>query len=239
LSGISGACGIMCGRFSLRTPEAELRRLFGHDGPPLNLAPRYNIAPTQTTPVIAIGRTGRRTLVMMRWGLIPAWARDMSIGAKTINARADGVAEKPAFRAAFAKRRCLVPADGFYEWQAGAGKAKQPYLIHRPDGAPFAFAGLWEQWRGPEAAVLTFTIITTEANDRLRPIHARMPAILAPTDHARWLDPATPSEAARALLRPAPDDALVAEPIGTRINNVKNDDPAVWDPPGGADDAAE
>jgi putative SOS response-associated peptidase YedK len=221
----------MCGRFSLNAAEAELRRLFGYDGPPLNLAPRYNIAPTQTTPVVALNREGRRALVVMRWGLIPSWAKDMSIGAKMINARAEGVAEKPAFRAAFAKRRCLVPADGFYEWQVVAGKAKQPYRIHQPDGAPFAFTGLWEQWRGPESVVLTFTIITTDANDRLRPIHDRMPVILAPAAYALWLDPATPAEAARALLRPAPSEALVAEPISTRINNVKNDDPSVWDPP--------
>jgi len=221
----------MCGRFSLNAAEAELRRLFGYDGPALNLAPRYNIAPTQTTPVVTIGREGHRVLVVMRWGLIPSWAKDMTIGAKLINARADTVAEKPAFRAAFAKRRCLIPADGFYEWQAVAGKAKQPYRIHQADGAPFAFAGLWEQWQGPEARVLTFTIVTTDANDRLRPIHDRMPVLLAPPDYAQWLDPATPAEAARALLRPAPNEALVAEPIGTRINNVRNDDPSCWDPP--------
>jgi putative SOS response-associated peptidase YedK len=220
----------MCGRFSLNAAEAELRRLFGFDGPPLNLMPRYNIAPTQTTPVVAIGRAGGRALVMMRWGLIPSWAKDMTIGAKLINARADTVAEKPSFRAAFAKRRCLVPADGFYEWQAAGGR-KQPYRIHRPDNAPFAFAGLWEQWRGPDGLVLTFTIVTTEANARLRPIHARMPVVLAPGDFATWLDAATPAQAALALLRPCPDDWLMAEPVGTRVNNVKNDDPSVWDPP--------
>jgi putative SOS response-associated peptidase YedK len=221
----------MCGRFSLNAAEAELRRLFGYDGPPLNLAPRYNIAPTQTTPVIAIGREGGRALVVMRWGLVPSWAKDLKIGAKLINARADTVAQKPSFRAAFAKRRCLVPADGFYEWQAAEGGRKQPYRIHRPDGAPFAFAGLWEQWQGPDGRVLSFTIVTTEANARLRPIHARMPVILAAPDYEAWLDPAAPREAAQALLRPLPDDGLVAEPIGPRANNVKNDDPSVWDPP--------
>jgi len=221
----------MCGRFSLNAAEAELRRLFGYDGPPLNIPPRYNIAPTQTSPVVALGREGGRTLVMMRWGLVPSWSKDLKIGAKLINARADTVAEKPSFRSAFAKRRCLVPADGFYEWQAQAGGLKQPYRIHRPDGALFAFAGLWEQWQGPDGRVLSFTIVTTGANDRLRPIHDRMPVILEARDYKAWLDPAAPREAAHALLRPLPDDWLIAGPIGTRVNSVKNDDPSVWDPP--------
>ena len=221
----------MCGRFSLNAAEAELRRLFGYDGPPLNLAPRYNIAPTQTSPVVAVGREGTRKMVMMRWGLIPPWSKDMTGGAKLINARSDGVADKPSFRTAFAKRRCLVPADGFYEWQALPGGRKQPYRIHRPDGQPFAFAGLWEQWRGPDGPVLSFTIVTTEANDRLKPIHGRMPVVLAAEDFAIWLDGATTAQAAHALLRPCPDDWLVAEPVGTRVNNVKNDDPGCYDPP--------
>ncbi|MGE5145153.1 MAG: SOS response-associated peptidase, partial [Candidatus Eiseniibacteriota bacterium] len=123
----------MCGRFSLNAAEAELRRLFGYDGPALNLMPRYNIAPTQESPVVAIGREGGRALVMMRWGLVPSWAKDQKIASKLINARADTVADKPSFRAAFAKRRCLVPADGFYEWRVLAGSRKQPYRIHRPD----------------------------------------------------------------------------------------------------------
>lgn len=229
----------MCGRFSLNAAEAELRRLFGYDGPALNLAPRYNIAPTQTTPVVAIGREGGRALVMMRWGLIPSWSDDMAIGAKLINARAETVAEKPAFRDAFRRRRCLVPADGFYEWQAVGGDRKQPYRIHRPDGGPFAFAGLWEQWQGAEGRVLSFTIVTTEANARLRPIHPRMPVILAPEDHAGWLDAAAPAEAAGGLLRPCPDDGLVAEPVGPRVNNVKNDDPSCFDPPDGPTTALE
>ena len=221
----------MCGRFSLNAAEAELRRLFGYDGPPLNLMPRYNIAPTQTVPVVAVGREGNRVLVMMRWGLIPSWAKDLTGGAKLINARAEGIAEKPAFRDAFAKRRCFVPADGFYEWRELPGGRKQPYRIRRPDGAPFAFAGLWEQWRGPEGRVLSFTIVTTEANDRLRPIHGRMPVVLAPEDFATWLDAATPAQAALALLRPCPDGWLVAEPVGPRVNNVKNDDSTCWEPP--------
>lgn len=223
----------MCGRFSLNAAEAELRRLFGYDGPPLNLAPRYNIAPTQSAPVVAIGREGGRAMVMMRWGLVPSWAKDMTIGAKLINARSDSVAAKPSFRAAFAKRRCLVPADGFYEWRAVPGGRKQPYRIRRPDGGPFAFAGLWEQWQGPEGRLLSFTIVTTDANARLRPIHGRMPVVLAPEDFTGWLDAATPAKAALAMLRPCPDDWLVAEPVSTRVNNVRNDDPSCFDPPEG------
>ena len=156
----------------------------------------------------------------MRWGLVPSWAKDVGIGSRMINARAEGIAAKPAFRAAFRQRRCLVPADGFYEWQKVAG-GKQPMLIRLRSGDPFAFAGLWERWRGPDGEVETGTIITTAPNAVTAPIHDRMPVILDPADYDRWLDPSQPDAA--ALLRPCPDDWLTAIPVSTRVNSPKND----------------
>jgi putative SOS response-associated peptidase YedK len=165
---------------------------------------------------------GGRELALVRWGLIPAWAKEASIGGRLINARSETVAEKPAFRSAFRKRRCLVPADGFYEWRKREGGGpKQPMLVRRRDGAPFAFAGLWEHWRGPEGEVQTCTILTTEANAVLAPIHDRMPVILDPAAYDRWLDPARPG--AEELLRPCSDGWLEAFPVSTRVNNVRND----------------
>lgn len=220
----------MCGRFQLIAPVEALRRLFGVNQRS-NLAARYNIAPTQATAVVRLDPAGGRELVMLRWGLIPSWAKDMAIGASLINARGESVAEKPSFRAAFQKRRCLVPADGFYEWK-GEGKTKQPFLIARRDGATFAFAGLWERWQGRDkdgpSTIESFAIVTTDANDTLKAIHHRMPVILDRRDHAAWLD----IENARAgeLLKPAPDDALAAVPVSTRVNAVRNDDAGVMEP---------
>lgn len=192
-----------------------------------NLPPRYNIAPTQDALVIRRHpETGQRSADMLRWGLLPGWAKDASGGARMINARAETVADKPSFRAAFAKRRCLVPADGFYEWQTLPRGARQPWLIARADGDLFSFAGLWEGWRAPDGTIVrSFTIITTEANAGLRPIHERMPVILPPEVYTAWLDPATPADDALAMLRPAPDDLLTAYRVSTRVNNVRNDDP--------------
>lgn len=223
----------MCGRYSLTTPVEAMAGLFGFAERP-NLAPRYNMAPTQMVAAVRPGEDGARHLVELKWGLIPAWAKEASIGSRMINARAESVAEKPAFRAAFRARRCLIPADGFYEWQAaGEGKAaKQPYRITLADGGPFGFAGLWESWREPRTGerVESCTIITTEANAALRPIHHRMPVILAPESHAPWLDPAGPPEAALALLRPAPAAAMAARPVSTRVNKVANDDAGLIEP---------
>ena len=175
--------------------------------------PRYNIAPTQQ--VLAIRQRGEvREAVELQWGLIPSWADDPKIGNRLINARADTVATKPAFRQAFKRRRCLILADGFYEWQK-VGKAKQPYLIHRPDDQPFAFAGLWERWKGNDLVIESCTIITTEANDTLQPLHDRMPVILDEQDHDRWLDSDADAE---ALLRPAPDELLETYPVSTQVN---------------------
>ena len=211
----------MCSRFLLHASVDVLQRAFGFAERP-NLRPCYNIAPTQTVPVVRRKDDGGRELALVRWGLIPSWAKDASIGGRLINARAETVAEKPAFRGAFRRRRALVPADGFYEWQKREGsRLKQPLLIRRRDGQPFAFAGLWERWRGPEGEVETCTILTTEANAVLGPIHDRMPVILDPACYDRWLDPAQPR--AEELLRPCPDEWLEAFPVSTRVNNVRND----------------
>lgn len=219
----------MCGRFLLIAPAEALRRRFGATGSP-NLGARYNIAPTQSTAVVRLTPGGGRELALLRWGLIPPWAKDAGIGAGLINARADTLAVKPSFRAAYRRRRCLVPADGFYEWQAPAsGKgAKRPYLIARADRETFAFAGLWEPWQDPSQSIESFAVVTTDANATLKAIHHRMPAILDPGDYAAWLDPAY--ESAGALLKPVSDDALIATPISTRVNSVANDDPAVIEP---------
>ena len=220
----------MCGRYSLTTPAEAMRRLFGFAGPLPNLPARYNIAPTQHVPIVRLDREAMRELKSVRWGLIPFWAKDAAIGNRLINARAEGLAEKPSFRAAFRARRCLVPADGFYEWQA-TPRGKRPYRIGLRGGAPealplFAFAGLWEHWaKAPDGiAVESCTIVTTEANELLRPIHERMPVILAAEDYAAWLDPAAPAEAALALLKPYPAAAMLAYRVSTRVNSVRFDD---------------
>ena len=218
----------MCGRYSLTTAPEALRRLFDFSNLP-NLAARYNIAPTQDVPVVRSaggGDGGELELAMLRWGLVPSWAKEISIGARMINARAETVAEKPAFRSAFRDRRCLVPADGFYEWRTEDGK-KQPFRIGMKGGAPFALAGLWERWAPEgEEPVETVTIVTTDANDKLRPIHHRMPVILAPDDYATWLDTgAEDAGPARALLRPYPGEPMAFYRVNPRVNNARNDDP--------------
>ncbi len=213
----------MCGRFTLRTPAHALAEAFGVPERP-NLAPRYNIAPTQA--VAAVRRAdGGRELVMLRWGLIPAWAKDAVIGNRMINARAETVADKPAFRAAFRHRRCLIAADGFYEWRKTGGGAKQPYHIRLESGAPFAIAGLWERWRPPDGeAVESCTLITTAANALLAPIHDRMPVIVGPEDYDAWLDPEPPSAGAlTALLRPYPADRMSAFAVSRVVNDPRND----------------
>lgn len=197
------------------------------------MPPRYNIAPTQPVLAVRAGAGGAAEATFLRWGLVPSWAKDIDIGAHTINARAETVAEKPAFRTAFRRRRCLIPASGFYEWLVAAdGKGpKQPCWIAMADGAPFSFAGLWETWESPDGEALhSCGIVTTVANATLRPIHHRMPVIVAPADHAVWLTHAPggrehDTAAAAALLRPYPDGHLVAIPVGRLVNNVRNDGP--------------
>ncbi len=234
----------MCGRYSLTTSVETLRRVFDFPERP-NLAARVNIAPSQEVAALRLGENedGARHLVSLRWGLIPSWAppgaKEPGIGNRMINARAETIAEKPAFRAAFRHRRCLIPADGFYEWKTEAGR-KQPYRIALEDRGPFAFAGLWERWEGAggaggHGAIESCTIITTEANERLQPIHHRMPVILAPEKYDLWLDPATPGAQAQALLRPAPAAWFTAYRVSPKINSPANDDPALIEP---LDDAA-
>jgi putative SOS response-associated peptidase YedK len=228
----------MCGRFSLTTAPEAMRALFDYENLP-NLAPRYNIAPTQMVAAVRAGGEGAgRELAMLRWGLVPGWAKDLSMAAKMINARAETLAEKPAFRDAFAHRRCLVPADGFYEWRMEEGR-KQPFRIGFRDGRTFAFAGLWERWVAPEdmgavkqgETVESVTIVTTDANEKLRPIHHRMPVILDPGDFSAWLDVAgTPANDVRALLRPHAPDDMAFYRVTTHVNAVRNDDPACFAP---------
>ena len=215
----------MCGRYSLTTAPEALRRLFDFDVTP-NLEPRYNIAPTQSAPVVrpAADGTGRE-LAMLRWGLIPSWAKDASIGNKMINARAETVAEKPSFRSAFRHRRCLVPADGFYEWRR-EGEIRQPFRIGMKGGAPFAFAGLWEHWQSPDGSELeTAAILTTNANLALKSIHDRMPVILPPEAYEPWLAPGADHREVANLLCPFPPELILAHPVSTYVNSPRNTGP--------------
>jgi putative SOS response-associated peptidase YedK len=218
----------VCGRFSQTASGDEVAEAFGLDEAP-ELAPRYNIAPTQAIAVVGLQpKTGRRGLALLRWGLLP---RD-SLGGERgfINARSETAADKPSFREAFAHRRCLIPATGFYEWQRLDAKRRQPWLIRLTSGHVFAFAGLWETAPAP-AAQPTCTILTTEPNDVARKVHDRMPVILDPGDYARWLDPGlTLAAEIRPLLRPFPAGLMSALAVSTRVNNPAFDDPACLEP---------
>jgi len=213
----------MCGRFTLRAKFQALADYFGVGTlQPLDLRPRYNVAPTQRVFTLRLDDDGQRQFALLRWGLIPSWAKDEKIGNSLINARAETVATKPSFRSAFVKRRCLVVADGYYEWQK-TDAGKQPYLIHRPDDAPFGFAGLWERW-GPDK-LESCTIITTEASDPLRHLHDRMPIILDPEAWPLWLDPGVEGKAVlQSLLRPS-SVPLETRAVSTVVNSPRNDVP--------------
>ena len=226
----------MCGRFTQTKSWQEIHEFLStylgerdDRAAAPNLAQRFNIAPTQDVAVARLDDSGRWRLSMLRWGLVPRWARDRAIGQKLINARAETVATKPSFRDAFRHRRCLVLADGFYEW-GKHGDQRQPFHITLAGGGPFAFAGLWERWSGGGGAPLdqgpleSCTIITTEANARLRPIHARMPVILDPGDTRVWLTADDPAPLTN-LLGAAPEDALTAVPVSAHVNNPRHDDP--------------
>ncbi len=214
----------MCGRYTLQASPEELVEQFGIDEPPL-FKPRFNIAPSQSVAVVRLHPdTARRELVQLHWGLIPSWAKDPRIGNQMINAKAETVATKPSFRSAFRKRRCLILASGFYEWQQ-QGKQKQPMYILLRDQRPFAFAGLWERWepKGGEP-VESCTIITTEPNEFMRPIHNRMPVILALQNYDLWLDSAAKqTDALQALLKPYPTEEMEAYPISKMVNNPRFD----------------
>lgn len=213
----------MCGRFTLRTPMNKVAELFGLDETPA-AEPRYNVAPTQQVAAVRIGSTAKvREVAFLRWGLIPHWADDPSIGNRMINARAETVASKPSFRQAFKKRRCLVVADGFYEWQKADGK-KQPYYIHLKNDQPFGFAGLWERWNREGKGIQSCTIITTEPNELMKPIHNRMPVIVQQEDYDRWLNPAfEDGKALQQVLRRYPTELMEAYPVSTVVNNPRND----------------
>jgi len=221
----------MCGRFTLATDAETLAAHF--ELPALaaeSVPPRFNIAPSQNAAVIRLTRSMDRKLDLIAWGLIPSWATDSAVGARLINARAETLASKPAFRHAFARRRCLVPTDGFFEWQRIEG-GKQPYLIRMCTGEPFALAGLWERWRDGQGAVVdSFTIVTTPPSELLAPIHDRMPAIILPADYDRWL--ARDRTDVADLLRPRADIALQAIPVSTRVNNTAHDDDSCVTPIG-------
>ncbi len=219
----------MCGRFTLRTPVAQIAEFFQlirdqFDWP----EPRFNIAPTQSVLAIRRSDAGREP-TRLRWGLIPSWAKDMKIGASLINARGETVAEKPAFRTAFRRRRCLIPADGFYEWKRD-GSQKTPYLMTLQDESLFAFAGLWDRWKSPSGGTIeSCSVITTTPNELMATLHDRMPVILSPANYHVWLDPSVEDAGAlTSLLVPYPADEMRAEQVSTIINNARNEvDPRV------------
>ncbi|MCS6844043.1 MAG: SOS response-associated peptidase [Caldilineales bacterium] len=218
----------MCGRFSIFIDPARLAERFQASLPPQGLVPRYNAAPRQDLPVILNAEP--HAIQLLRWGLVPSWAKDPAVGDRMINARAETLAEKPSFRAALHRRRCLVLADGFYEWQKLDG-SKIPLRIALKSGEPFAFAGLWEMWQAADGSLLrTFTIVTVPPNELIAPIHDRMPAMLLPEHEAVWLDDRAGVAAWLDVLRPYPADRLVAYPVSRRVNSPANDDPSVVAP---------
>jgi len=227
----------MCGRFTLYSPAATIATLFDLemstvDTPPL--PPRYNIAPTQPVAIVRV-KPGNpeREWALTKWGFVPSWSKDPTIGAKMINARSETVAEKPSFRAAFKRRRCLVPTDGFYEWQkppsGSTSKRKQPYYIGMADSQPFAVAGLWESWAGTDGSVLeTCTLLTTTPNALMEPIHNRMPVIIEPDEYDDWLGDGrdadrTYQDHLRHLMRPYPAERMQAYPVDTYVSNARNE----------------
>lgn len=215
----------MCGRFALIVSGEAVAEQFQLAETPF-LAPRYNIAPTQPVAAVRLSASGKeRQLTHFHWGLIPSWAKDTKMGARLINARSETVADKPSFRSAFKRRRCLIPATGFYEWQQQDGR-KQPMYIHAADGGLLALAGLWETWHSPDGGEIeSCTILTTEPNDLMAPIHNRMPVMIEPADYDLWLDPGDRPEDGLHLLRPYPPFKLAAYPVSTVVNSPQNDTP--------------
>lgn len=230
----------MCGRFAQTQPAQRIAEFFGLAEVPA-LEPRYNIAPTQPVPAI-VDKGGDRQFTYFRWGLIPAWAKDYTIGARLINARSETAAEKPSFRNALRRRRCLIVADGFFEWKRTA-QGKQPYVFYLPSQTtspdpsaadsriPFALAGLWERWESADGDwIRSCTILTTQANDTLRPIHDRMPVILSPEDYAVWLNPQTSEPQIASLMRPFAAAAMTRYPVDPAMNRPQWDHPEILNP---------
>jgi putative SOS response-associated peptidase YedK len=219
----------MCGRYFRRWDKQRLAEAF-HTGLPtsFDILTSYNVAPQSVQPVVRLNHdTGAREFAQMGWGLVPFWSKDAKIGYSTINAKAETVATSPLFREALKRRRCLVPADGFYEWQKVDAKTKQPYAIALKDGAPLAFAGLWERWvdKATNQPLETFTIVTTEPNEITVPIHNRMPVILAPRDYERWMASADPVQLPVDLLRPFDAVRMMTWRVGAAVGNVRNNSP--------------
>ncbi|HEY5314906.1 MAG TPA: SOS response-associated peptidase [Pirellulales bacterium] len=226
----------MCGRFTLKTPASDVARLLGLLTP-VALEARYNIAPTQRVAIVRDVPGEGRQLAMLAWGLVPSWADDPAVATRLFNARAETVATKPAFRESFRKRRCLIPADGFYEWQR-QGKAKVPYHIRLQDGGPFALAGLWDRWRHGELEIESCTVITTEANELVRPLHNRMPVILPTDAYDSWLDASLENrELLQHWLKPYPADAMTASAVSSRVNAAGFEGADCLEPPHQAPDS--
>ena len=221
----------MCGRFTLVADPNDLREAFPWVNIPEGINPRYNVAPSQ--PVAVIPNDGKNRLDFYTWGLIPSWAKDPAIGNRMINARAETLIEKPSFRTAFRRRRCLIPADGFFEWKVEPGrKTKTPMYIRLKSGKPFALAGLWERWDSPDGStIFSCTIITTQPNELMQVIHNRMPVILPPQAYSLWLDPAEPPlPKLTELLQPYPAAEMTSYPVSTIVNSPDNDLPATIEP---------
>lgn len=222
----------MCGRYFIEASLDEIEQAVGELASSVRLQPRYNITPEQPVPIVREDATGKRHLVLVRWGLVPAWSKGPDRRFSMINARAETVAEKPAYRSPLRYRRCLVPASGFYEWRAGGRGPKQPFVIRRADHRPLWFAGLWEHWMGEQGSELeSCSIIVTEANQALRPIHERMPVILQPGDFAAWLDRGHQhTDDLLPLLIPCDPRLLEVYPVGREVNNPQHDSPALIEP---------
>ena len=218
----------MCGRARLSTDVSEIKLVCSipPERPAPNFAASWNVAPTDSLPIVRYDdRAGERSLDLMRWGLVPFWSKDIKVGFSNINAKAENIDTRPAFREAFQRRRCLVPLDGFYEWKK-IGTERQPYAVALPGHRLMAMAGVWESWRSPAGERLrSFAIVTTSANELLAPIHDRMPVIVAKEDYDRWLDPRTPPEEIEKILKPFPAEAMEARPVSPVVNNPKTDQP--------------
>jgi len=217
----------MCGRFSLTAPAKQIESLFkvvlSQD-----LEPRYNIAPTQPVMAIRLDKFGNNRASMLRWGLIPFWAKDESMGNRCFNARGETAASKASFREPMQRRRCLIPASGFFEWSK-VGKARQPTYLHFVEGLG-AFAGVWDLWKGPDGPIVSCSIVTTTPNNLVEPLHDRMPVVVSPHDYASWLDPATSSEKIRPLIRPAPEDIFETWAVSQAVNSAANEGPHLIEP---------